>query len=120
MQTSHDKSQMMETYDALYSAAESQRFRNEGLMGLRYRLPKYLSYLNEFYGRLGPLSILEVGAGNGEMFDLIRAKMPEMIRDYTAVEYSATGAECLKKKDGLKAAFQMDACKLELEDDGYD
>jgi hypothetical protein len=63
--------EMMQSYEALYAAEKSQRFQNEGWIGLEYRLPKYLSYFFRPLRAPSNLSILELGAGNGEMHDLI-------------------------------------------------
>ncbi len=109
---------MMQLYDKVYSENKSSRFANEGLIGARYRLPKYLRYFFRLYSGLGPLSVLEIGGGNGEMYELIMKKNPDFIKDYTAIEYSAEGTDCMKQK-GIRA-FKMDAQSLDFDDNSFD
>jgi SAM-dependent methyltransferase len=112
--------QMTQSYEALYAAEKSQRFQNEGWIGLEYRLPKYLSYFFGLYGHLRNLSVLELGAGNGEMYELIRndPRARGMISRYVATEYSAAGIESIRKK-GIEAR-QADACELPFAADSFD
>jgi SAM-dependent methyltransferase len=112
--------QMMQSYEALYAAEKSQRFQNEGWIGLEYRLPKYLSYFFGLYGHLRNLSILELGAGNGEMHDLIMndPRATGMISRYVASEYSSAGIDCITKK-GIEGR-QADACNLPFDDNSFD
>lgn len=109
---------MIRGYDAIYSTGRSRRCADEGLIAIRYRLPKYASHLSALYGDKGPLSVLEIGAGDGEMHDLIMRGTPAFIKDYTAVEYSTAGAEQMRKK-GIRA-FSMDACRLAFKDNSFD
>ena len=112
--------QMMRTYEALYAAEKSQRFQNEGWIGLEYRLPKYLSYFFDLYGKLRNLNVLELGAGNGEMHDLIMGdpRSRGMISRYVASEYSAAGVHCMRRK-GIES-HQADACELPFPDASFD
>ena len=112
--------EMMQTYEALYAAEKSQRFQNEGWIGLEYRLPKYLSYFFKLYGSMKNISLLELGAGSGEMHDLIMTdrRSKGMISRYVTTEYSAAGVECMKKK-GIES-HQSDACKITFGDNAFD
>jgi len=111
---------MAESYDALYGAEKSQRFENEGHIGLEYRLPKYLSYFFGLYGKERDLSVLELGAGNGEMHDLIMAdpRSRGMIARYVTTDQSEAGVELMKRK-GI-ASVRADACALEMAADSFD
>jgi SAM-dependent methyltransferase len=113
-------SRMSESYEALYSAEKSQRFENEGQIGLEYRLPKYLSYFFGLYGGLRDLSILELGAGNGEMHDLIMADVRSrgMIARYVTTEQSPAGVACMAKK-GIET-MEADAGRLPVEGNAFD
>jgi SAM-dependent methyltransferase len=112
--------QMMQSYEALYAAEKSQRFQNEGWIGVEYRLPKYLSYFFRLYGHLQNLSVLELGAGNGEMHELIMKdpRSREMIGRYVTSEYSAAGVDCMRKKN--IESYQGDACRLTFPDNSFD
>lgn len=112
--------EMMETYEALYAAEKSQRFQNEGWVGLEYRLPKYLSFFFGLYGARRDISVLELGSGNGEMHDLIMAdpRSKGMISRYVTTEYSTSAVECMQKK-GIES-YQSDACKLAFPDGSFD
>ncbi len=112
--------EMMQTYEALYAAEKSQRFQNEGWIGLEYRLPKYLSYFFGLYGKRTGLSVLELGAGNGEMHDLIMGdpRSKGMISRYVTTEYATAGVDCMKKK-GIES-YQSDACKIAFPDNSFD
>jgi len=111
---------MAESYEALYGAEKSQRFENEGYIGLEYRLPKYLSYFFDLYGRERNLSVLELGAGNGEMHDLIMAdpRSRGMIGRYVASEHSEAGVALMQRK-GIESV-RADACALGMPDRSFD
>ena len=111
---------MVESYEALYSAEKSQRFENEGHIGLEYRLPKYLSYFFALYGNERGLSVLELGAGNGEMHDLIMAdpRSRGMIGRYVTTEQSEAGVALMRKR-GIESV-RADACELGMPDESFD
>lgn len=109
---------MMQKYDEIYESGLSRRYTDEGLIAIRYRLPKYMSYLFKLYSGKGPLSVLEIGGGGGEMHDLIMNNNPDFIKDYTVVEYSAVAAERMRKR-GVRA-FTMDACQLGFKTNSFD
>ncbi len=109
---------MMQLYDAIYSENQTSRFVNEGLIGIRYRLPKYLTYFFSLYRGLEPMSVLEIGGGNGEMCELIMENNPDFIKNYTSVEYSAEGTNRMKER-GIQA-FKMDAQSLDFDDNSFD
>jgi hypothetical protein len=66
------KDTMSANYDDIYKEGSS-RLAVEGLIGLRYRLPKYGRLLEQRYASAGPLDILEIGAGVGEMSRILKS-----------------------------------------------
>ena len=96
-------SQMMQEYDAIYREDRSSPFLNEGLVGIRYRLSRYVSLLLRIYSGRRPLSVLKLGGGNGEMFDLMMKQHLDFIKDYIVVEYSPTALEHMNRK-GIPAS----------------
>jgi SAM-dependent methyltransferase len=108
--------QMRSAYDVIY-AQGSSRLQNEGLIGVRYRLPKYFSLLSERYSNRGPLRVLEVGCGTGEIGHmLMQSGVP--IEHYVGIDYSLPAVE-----RGQAAGFdcrQMDAEVLDFPDDSFD
>ena len=95
----------------------SARLRNEGLIGVRYRVPKGVSMLVERLKGEGPLEVLEVGAGVGEAARLLR-RSGLKVKRYVAVELSFHGARRVRSR-GFAAA-QMDAQRLGFADNSFD
>jgi SAM-dependent methyltransferase len=95
----------------------SARLRNEGLIGVRYRVPKGVSMLLERLRGEGPLEVLELGAGVGEAARLIR-RSGLNVKRYVAVELSYHGARRVRSR-GFPAA-QMDAQRLGFADNSFD
>jgi len=103
-------------FDRLY-AKGSSRLANEGLIGVRYRLPKAVSMLVEQYKDAGPLSILEIGAGIGEVAKLVkRSKL--QVKKYVGIEYSFHAARKMGKRGYTTA--QMNAERLAFADNSFD
>lgn len=103
-------------FDRLY-AEGSSRLANEGLIGVRYRLPKAVAMLAERYEDAGPLDVLEIGAGIGEVAKLLkRTKLN--IRRYVGVEYSFHAARRMRERG--YDAVQMNAEGLGFADNSFD
>jgi ubiquinone/menaquinone biosynthesis C-methylase UbiE len=65
------------------------------------------------------MDVLELGAGNGEVSELIRRESPKFIRSYVATELSREGVKKLRQK-GFKA-FEIDAQDLSrFSDNSFD
>ena len=107
---------MAANYDDIYTGGSS-RLAVEGLIGLRYRLPKYISLLEGRYANAGPLDILEIGAGVGEISRMLRSG-PVRIKRYVATEYSYPAVVHLKN-EGLQCA-QVSAEELPFADNSFD
>lgn len=106
---------MTEFYNRHYSATGSFREAVEGRMWRRYKLPKYIRQLRRFSGYQPGWSVLELGAGNGELSVHIREALPDVAR-YVASEYTQPGVDALRAR-GFEA-YQDDACALTRYRDG--
>jgi hypothetical protein len=104
------------SYDRIYEQGSS-RLANEGLIGMRYRLPKYLSFVCQRYGHCGPLEVLEIGAGVGEMARMVlNAELS--VRRYVGIEYSLPAVKNMHRQGLLTA--QMNAERLAFPDNSFD
>ena len=103
-------------FDRLY-AKGSSRLANEGLIGVRYRLPKAVAMLTDRYKDAGPLSVLEIGAGIGEVARLIR-RSGLQVKRYVGIEYSYHAARRMRQR-GFTAC-QMNAERLAFADSSFD
>ena len=103
-------------FDRLYQRGSS-RLANEGLIGVRYRLPKSVAMLAERFRDHGPLEVLEVGAGVGEVARLLH-RSGLKIKRYVGVELSYHATRRLAAR-GFTAA-QMDAERLAFADNSFD
>jgi SAM-dependent methyltransferase len=116
-QIASERAQTMHVnYDRIY-AQGSSRMANEGQIGMRYRLPKYLSLLRERYAGRGPLDVLEIGAGVGEIALLLRESGLPM-RRYVGTEYSLPALRQMRRQ-GFDCA-QMNAERLAFPDNSFD
>lgn len=104
------KQDMIRCYDQLYSRSTNFKEEWDGRIAIEYKVPKYLkTFISAFRGK-APMDVLELGAGNGEVSELIRKENPRFIRSYVATELSKEGVKKLRIK-GFKA-FEMDAQDL--------
>jgi SAM-dependent methyltransferase len=110
------KDTMSANYDDIYKEGSS-RLAVEGLIGLRYRLPKYGRLLEQRYASAGPLDILEIGAGVGEMSRILKSGAIQ-IKRYVTTEYSYP-AVARMKRDGFQCA-QVSAEELPFKNDSFD
>lgn len=104
------------TYDTIYNEGSS-RLANEGLIGLRYRLPKSFSFLHKRYKHAGPLDVLEIGSGVGEVAHLLLGSDITVTR-YVGTEYSLPAVRKIHAQ-GLDCA-QMNAEQLAFPDNSFD
>jgi SAM-dependent methyltransferase len=103
-------------YDRIYEQGSS-RLSNEGLIGIRYRLPKTFSLLREYCRGSGPLEILEIGAGVGEVAQMLR-QSDLNIKRYVGMEYSLPAVKHMRAQ-GIDCA-QMSAEYLAFPDNSFD
>jgi SAM-dependent methyltransferase len=103
-------------FDRQY-ARGSSRLANEGLIGVRYRLPKSVSMLAERFKDSGPLEVLEIGAGIGEVARLLK-RSGLAIKRYVGIEYSFHAAKRMRQKGYVTA--QMNAEQLAFADNSFD
>jgi len=111
------KKGMIKCYDKLYSETSNFKEEWDGKMATEYKVPKYISvFMKNFSGKKA-MRVLELGAGNGEVSELINNK--KFIKEYVASEISASGVKQLKKK-GFEA-YKVDAQDLSrFKDDSFD
>jgi len=104
------KQGMIKCYDQLYSTTSNFKEEWDGRIATEYKVPKYIrTFLSTFRGK-APMDVLELGAGNGEVSELIRRENPRFIKSYVATELSREGVKKLREK-GFKA-FEVDAQDL--------
>lgn len=110
---------MIKCYDQLYSSTTNFKEEWDGKIAVEYKVPKYIkTFLSTFRGK-APMDVLELGAGNGEVSELIRKENPRFIRSYVATELSREGVRKLREK-GFKA-FEVDAQDLSrFKDNSFD
>lgn len=105
-------------YRELYAEGVSSRYASEGYVGLHYRLPKFAKLFCDAFSSKGPLDVLELGAGIGEMHDLITKTCPLCLASYTVSELAQEAVDMMAAR-GLRAV-RLDACQAEEDDDSYD
>ncbi len=104
------------TYARLYDAGSS-RLVNEGEIGMTYRLPKMFALLRERCLRDGPLDVLEIGAGVGEIARMF-VDHGITLRQYVGIEYSLPAARHVRAA-GFHAT-QASAEQLPFPDNRFD
>jgi|TARA_B100001971_G_C18251994_1_gene579010 SAM-dependent methyltransferase len=109
------KKRIISSYDKLYQK-DNFRLSWEGEISLKYKIPKYVSlFLNQFKN-LENLEILELGAGDGSITELIMKQLK--YKRYIATEISEEGVKKLKNKN--IDASMMDAMDLKFKDNSFD
>lgn len=111
------ENRMKEYYDQDYKSKSSPRYFWEGRVGVEYKVPKYISLLLGRLKNKKNLRILEIGAGSGETYKLIK-KSGLDIKEYVATEILDTAVKRLKKKK-IKA-YNMDAMDLKFDNNSFD
>ena len=116
-----DKTQarMRTTYGERYATGWSFRDHWFGDITWRYILPNYYRWTDAFLADLGPSAIVELGAGDGEMTDIIRDAGARWLGSLTPTDVVPAGAARLRAK-GYGTARQADACATPFADDEFD
>ncbi|MBW2971247.1 hypothetical protein KY320_03745 [Candidatus Woesearchaeota archaeon] len=104
------KKHMIECYDRIYSENGCFKEKWDGKIAIEYKVPKYLRVFFDCFKGKPPMRVLELGAGNGEVSELIKKKNPGFIKSYVATEISKEGVKKLKEQ-GFKD-YQSDAQDL--------
>ncbi len=113
-----DTYRMNNTYSSYYDEEYSFRENWFGRIAHEYIMPKYVKKLEDFVGAdKKNLTFVEIGAGDGEVTDLIRKRHPTW--KITPTEIVEAGVVKLKKK-GYKDAAVVDAVKLPYKDEQFD
>lgn len=112
-----DANLMDETYGKYYAQNYSFRENWFGPIAKKYIIPKYYKLLAEFIGDRQNVSILEIGAGDGEVTDYIKQQQPTW--QITPTESVQSGVDALVKK-GHATAQVVDAVSLPFPDKSYD
>lgn len=117
MKDVRDANLMDKTYGDYYANEYSFRENWFGPIATKYILPKYYKQLAAFIGNQTNISLLEIGAGDGEVTNAIREAQPTW--DITPTEPVASGVEALKK-NGYDKAVLVDAVSLPFPDNSFD
>jgi SAM-dependent methyltransferase len=105
------------TYERLY-AEGSSRLANEGEIGITYRIPKMFTLLrNRCLRERRPLTVLEIGAGVGEVASLFKLEDVPLTR-YVGSEYSAQAAQRMHREGLL--SVRTSAEHLPFRDNSFD
>ena len=116
-----EKSQdrMDSTYNEYYEEEYSFRKHWFGPITDDYILPNYYRWTDRFLDGLAPSTIVELGAGDGEVTDIIKKKNPTWYKEITPTEVVEQGVNKLKSK-GYSKAVIADACKTPFNDKEFD
>lgn len=116
-----EKSQarMDETYNEYYENEYSFRNHWFGPITDNYILPNYYRWTNRFLHDLPASKIVELGAGDGEVTDLIKEHNPVWYNSITPTEVVEKGVTKLKEK-GYATATLADACATPFKDKEFD
>ena len=109
---------MKKTYETYYQRSYSFRKNWFGKITESYIIPKYFSLLEQFIGNtIIPITLLELGAGDGEITEIITNKRPNWYMVPT--EYTMAGVNSLRKH-GFSNAKVVDAVHLPFKDRSFD
>lgn len=106
------------SWDELFSQKLSERDARLGQKARSYIVQKYYSLFKEKILKKNKLSILELGAGRGEITRQILSEGADGIKKYVATELMKSGVSGLRRI-GVDAK-QMDAQKLLFKDRSFD
>lgn len=96
----------------------SEREKRLGVIARQYVLPKYYQLFERFFKEKGIISLLDVGAGAGEISNVIISQEPSYIDDYVATELTWQGCAQIRSL-GIQCE-QMDAMALGFQDGAFD
>lgn len=105
-------------WDQIWNKGLSEREKRLGAIVKRYVLPKYYRLFERFFKEKGNISLLDVGAGGGEMSHFIVSREPSYLNDYVATELTWQGCEQIRSL-GIDCE-QMDAVALGFQDGAFD
>ena len=105
-------------WDRIWNEGLSEREKRLGAIAKRYVLPKYYKLFNRFFRDKGTISILEVGAGAGELTHFILSQRPSYIDDYMTTELTQEG--CSQVRSLGVQCEQMDAMDLDFQNGAFD
>lgn len=118
---SHSR-KMISEYDKMYSNFNYYREYWEGKVSVVYKLPKYLGIIEQnVFQKDKNISILELGAGDGEITSILFEKKKNNIQKYVALDLSSMGVMRIKDKIKNKKLFvvQADASTLPFGDQSF-
>lgn len=106
------------TWNNFFQYQESERDRRLGKKSREYIVSKYLQLFTNTFVNDKNLSLLELGAGRGEITKgILKSKAP-FFKRYIATELTSSGVQALKK---LRIPVkQMDAQRLTFKKDSFD
>ena len=106
-------------YESIYWSSSSFRRQWEGEISIRYKLPKYVDiFSEEFIKKEKPTSILEIGAGDGEITEGLLKVCNDRVSPYVSSEISQAGAARIRNR-GIKV-FQASALDIPVRSGGFD
>lgn len=112
---------MLQNYTQMFPEG-NYRVVWEGKISAVYKLPKYLKIIKELLGNKKQ-SVLEIGAGDGEIASYLLSDKTIPITSYTATEYAVGGVQQAKKvlaKFKKSKVLQMDATDLNAKNKSFD
>jgi ubiquinone/menaquinone biosynthesis C-methylase UbiE len=110
------KKVMVDYYNELYNKEKSFREVWEGKIGIKYKVPKEISFFIKFFKKFRNPSVLELGTGDGTSYLETRKHMN--FSKYILTDISKSAVEKLRKK-GFKAE-QIDAENIKFPDNSFD
>jgi len=106
------------SWNQIWNEGLSWREKRLGAIAKRYVLPKYYQLFDRFFKEKGTMSILEVGAGAGEITHFVISQGPSYIADYMTTELTWEGCAHIRSL-GIECK-QMDAMALGFQDGAFD
>lgn len=105
-------------WSGIHSEARSWRSQLIGGLSEHYVIPRYTELFERYFKSSGAREFLELGSGNGDMAEAIRAKHFDFISRYVVSDNFSESVEWLKSK-GFEAV-QIDAQKISFPDKSFD
>ena len=105
-----DIAAMNTSFEELFKEGASERAQRLGELAVRYNIPKYVKLFQDCAARGTGLSVLELGAGRGEISRTLVTSVNGLIGSYTATEITSGGAFCLKKQGFAAARADASRC----------
>ncbi len=118
----YKENDMVVRYNKFYPTGK-YRLIWEGKISVVYKLPKFIKIIKNLINSSKPISILELGSGDGEIAKLILSDPFLKIKNYTASDLSKEGVVQIKKnlkKFKNSNALQINASKIPFKNDAFD